>query len=653
MLESALVGSLSCILNMGKAQQYSFSSREEALAQGVLWTYGYASDPEFQYHIGQQLQGDLQQYDLEMFFFLNYVPNEKRGHKGFPTNIPRDEHWWRAAERRWPSRQDREGRLIGEFERDEWSEAIIRAISKRDTVNVAGAAGGGKTTIFVAFGLTIWDYFAHTWAGCRFQFSSITEEKLKKACWAATDKLYRRSNLECSSSIGQGELVPGEMMIRRRKGLGLGLQGIVKGVTISNDSNAASRIDTLTGTHDPHCQILFTDEAQSSPDALHEAGSNLRMHAHWFWEFRSGNLNDPTDYLGKSAEPMDGWGSIDPSIDPDAPREWESNYKGTRAICIRLDNDFSPGIKDPVKYHYRPNKTVLETKFPTAISRQAPGYWRFWKGWFTPSGIDESVIRYALIEQMGCHAFAKINPNHPIINFMTFDSAPTSMDRSPLGHMQLLYEGNKRVLNISQVFPFPKLNADTYDRDCTTLIMDKAVEWQVPSGNLIVDYTNYSGPMSLLKERGFHCHGIQYQSSATDKPVDPQAGAKPSKEVYADLITEAAFLLEAYIRYGQIRGLNESTIGGAGVEKEICSRRTQNAPQSGKVKLEQKANRNGKMGFRDRLGFSPDIFDILCQAALFARDHLNFWPGEVDKAPQIKQNKSSATMRGGWNRRFR
>jgi len=337
--------------------------------------------------------------------------------------------------------------------------------------------------------------------------------------------------------------------------------------------------------------------------------------------------------------------------DENVALSWVSRNSGKTVVSLRFDNDFSPGVYDPIRYHYRPTRESRDKEYPPG-KRDTVEYYRMQKGWFAPSAINNTVIRYALIEQMGCNAFPKINQKLPIINFMTFDSAPTSTDRSPLGHMQLLYENSRRVLNIAQVFPFPKLNPDTYDRDCTAIIMDKAVEWQAPSGNLILDYTNYSGPMSLIKERGFHCHGIQYHSSASDKPVDPQAGARPAKEVYADQITEGAFLLEAFIRYGQIRGLNDSVIGGRGVEKEICSRRTQDAPQSGKIKLEQKANRNSRMGFRDRMGFSPDIFDILCQAALFARDHLNFWPGEIDKAPQIKQNKSSSTMRGGWNRRF-
>lgn len=637
---------------MGEIHRFKFASREQALAAGVQWTYGYASDPEFLYQLEKQIGGEVRQYDLEMFFFMNYYPVEKMGHKGFPTDIPREEHWWRAAERRWPSKQDRDGRLIGDFERDEWGESIIKAIAHWDTVNLVGAAGGGKTTIFIAFGLTVWDYFAHTYKGCRFQFSSITEEKLKKACWATVEKLYRRSNMDCSNFIGKGELVPGEMMIRRPKSAHLGVQGIVKGVTISNDSNAASRIDALTGTHDPFAQILFTDESQSSPDALFQAGANLRTHAFWFWEFRSGNLADPGDYLGKAGEPIGGWATVDPTKDEEAPREWESKFNGRKAWCIRLDNDYSPGMKDPIKYHYRPTEALLLREYATAISRQTMGFFRFWKGWFTPSDADTAVIRYALIEQMNCHAFPQINRKAEVINFMTFDSAPTSTDRAPLGHMQLLYEGSRRVLNIAQIFLFPKLNPDTYDRDATGIIMDKAVEWQVPSGNLILDYTNYSGPLSLLRERGFNCHGIQYHAMASDKPVDPQGGSVPAKKVYANVATEAAFLLEAFIRYGQIRGLNDNVIGGEGVEKEICSRRTQEDKQSGKTRLEQKRNSNKVGGFRDRMGFSPDIFDILCQAALFARDYLNFWPGEVDKAPQIKQNKSSSTMRGGWNRRF-
>lgn len=635
---------------MGRVQQYSFANREEALAQGVMWSYGYASDLVFQKFIAEQIPGTPRQYDLELFFFFNYLPNAKVGHKGFPTDVPREEHWWRAAERRWPSKLDDQGRLQGEMCKDDWSEQIIRAIAEYGTINLLGGSGQGKTKTPIAFAITAFDYFYFAKRGARCQFSSVSEKKIKHATWHMCNRLYVDSNKECSENISHGTVLSGSMQIQR-KWRGAGEQAIMQGVLITNDSRAETRIDSLTGAHDVDCQILITDEAQSSPEALSRAGANLRTKAKWAWEIRAGNPAASDDYLGNAAKPDDGWDMVDPMKHEEVALSWVNHKDGKEAISIRFDNDFSPGMEDPIRYHYRPTRDFWETEW-TSQKRQTADYYRFWKGWFAPGFVDEAVIRYAVIEQMNCHAFPKIDRKKEVVNFMTFDSAPTSTDRAPLGHMQLIHEGNRRLLNVAQIFLFPKLNPDTYDRDAANIILDKAVEWQVPSGNLIMDHTNYSGPLSLLREKGFNCYGMQYHAMASDKPIDPIVGT-PAKHLYSNCATEAAFLLEALIRYGQVRGLNDAVIGGNGVEEELCTRRTQTAKQSGKVALEQKRNSNGVGGFRDRKGFSPDIFDILCQAALFARDHLNFWPGEVDKAPQIKQNKSSATMRGGWNRRFR
>lgn len=629
------------------AKQYSYASREEALAHGVKWSYGYADDPEFQRHVSEQLPEDFKQYDLELFFFLNYLPNQKRGHKGFPTDVPRDEHWWRAAERRWPTIWDEQGRPKGDIIRDEWSEKAVRAISGYDTVCLMGGSGQGKTTIYMAHGVMMWDYFAHTKGGCRFQFSSVSERKINDACWAYCRQLYVNSNRDCSPNISNGQIFDGSMEIRR-KGKQYSLQGIIRGVLITNDSRAAQRIDSLTGAHEPECQILVTDEAQSSPDALSRAGTNLRTHADWFWELLSGNPDDENDYLGKRAKPDGGWEKVDTTRNPDAPMEWEAHVGGKKSYTIRFDNDFSPGMDDPIRYWYRPTRAFRDREYPTAESRKRAEYHRFWKGTFVPGFTDDSVIKWSLIEQMGCHTFAQINQALEIINFMSFDSAPASMDRSPLGHFQLVYEGKRRLLNCAEVFLLPKLNPDTFDRDAADLILKKAVEWQVASGNMICDFTNRSGPLSVLQERGFLCRGMIYNLQASDKPVDPQVPNKRAKEMYGDLITEAAFLLEAFIRYGQVRGLNDSVLGN--VKDEICSRKTQDYP-GGKVKLEQKANRSGRQGFRDRMGFSPDIFDIFCQAAWFAREHLGLWPG-IDKPLVIKQTTNKSKPVGIGNRRY-
>jgi len=78
---------------MGAIHRYSFATREEALENGVQWTYGYASDPKFLHYLKEQVgDDDIRQYDVELFFFFNYLPNAKVGHKGFPTDITREEH---------------------------------------------------------------------------------------------------------------------------------------------------------------------------------------------------------------------------------------------------------------------------------------------------------------------------------------------------------------------------------------------------------------------------------------------------------------------------------------------------------------------------------------------------------------------------------
>jgi hypothetical protein len=605
-------------------------TREEQLAQGKLWTYGYHTNPKWMEHIKAELplhpNGELciQQYDLEMFFFLNYAD--------WPTDVAREEHWWRAAALRWPEK-DADG-LPGPFKRHPWAERVIWAASNYQIVNLMGGAGQGKTTAPIAFGITIFDYFNHTFAGARFTVSSVNERKLRNAAWPAIDDLYKRSNKACSASVSRGKVF--DLAVKRPevKSDKYSTKGLIQAILISNSNKTAVQVDAITGSHVPTAQILLIDEAQSAPNALDKAAYNLRTHPKYFWMFRAGNPDQPDDYLGKACEPIGGYDRVDPIKNEDPDQEWETNYDGQLGYVLRFDNDYSPGVLEPELYPFMPKVKNRDEQFKTPESRRTAGYFRFWKAWFVPAFADDSVIKWNVIEQTGCDKFPS-EPNYrsEVINFASFDSAPASLDRSVLTHGQLIYDGRKRVIHFQHVYLLPKTTSADYWSEAVQQTLIKCREWQVPSGNLICDDTAQTGFPTMLMEKGFLCRRMIYHQSPTDKVIDPMI-RKRAKEHCGNLITEAALLLEAFIRYGQVRGLNDSLCQN--FREEVCSRRMIST-QGGKMQLESKASKTTATGtikgFRDRMGFSPDIFDTLCQAAFFVREYLAFHPMSVDLAP--------------------
>jgi hypothetical protein len=586
---------------------------EEARAAGHGFSYGFSQDPKWQEQLKAEVGPNPTQYDIEMFFFLN--------HAQWATGIPRDEHWWRAKELRWPTVQAEDGKLTGSLVRTPWNERIIWAAANFGIVNMMGGAGQGKTTTPMAFGITIWDYFEKTESGARFIFSSVNENKLKDAAWATVASLYQQSVI-CSSNVGNGQILDGSFLIKRKKLGGTG-KGIIKGILVPNDARSRSKIEAITGAHVPTAQILAIDEAQGSPDAIDRAAYNLRMHAKFFWLFRMGNPDKKDDYLGKSCKPDKGWETVDPTKFEEVPLEWESSYDGQRAYVLRFDNELSPGIEDPTAFWFLPTRAKIDAIYKTHASRQTAEFWRFNRAWFPPEWAEDSVIKWSIIEQQGCHRFCTAPKGQPT-PFISFDPAPKSLDRSPLTRCELIFDGDKEVLNFINIHYIPKVAGDLFYNTAVEVALEKATEWGVRSGNFIYDDTSVSGFQTMMRNKGFDVVAFQYSNKSTEKSIEPNI-PKPANTYVANVITEAALLMEAYIRHGQIRGLNESLIKN--FMEEICSRKLSTHAQSNKIKLESKPD------FRATHGFSPDILDTLFQACWFARERLGFYPG-VDRKPK-------------------
>lgn len=602
---------------------------EEAVAQRKLWTYGYAKNARFLELWTRAKMKDRRgfcfQYDLEIFFFLHY--------EEFPTDIKRSEHLWRAVAIRWPETQV-DGRPEGAFLRNPWAEEEFDAISESRLVNLMGGSGQGKTTGLIAFGVMLWDYFLMTSDGARFIITSVTESKLKGAAWSTLEKLYRETATGISATAGMGKIQ--ELKIKRPPPYNKDDRGIIQGILLAQGNRAdggKSLIDKLTGQHVSTCTIIMIDEVQSTPDAPIKASYNLFTRPKYWWQFLAGNPHDPADTLGTRYAPKDGgWDTVDPKKIINPKTRWVScDENGREAITIRFDNDNSPYFKNPTRYYYLPNASVLASQYPTVESRNTADYWRFWRGYFVPAGIDQTVITLADIEENGGHLHPKNYDKEVIKAAMAFDSAPASLDRSPLLHFQLVREFNGTyVLYFPEVYFFPKSARDDYWPHICKGIIETGRKWRIPPHSIISDESGNNTQLrgTLLAIYNYRSMGLVYNEVATDKSID-HVLRQNGRDIVTNKISEAAILFRNFIRYGQVRGLNPGFCDN--LQKELCTRKFLVKP-SGKLFLEPKGyfndtDRNRIQGFKGRMGFSPDVFDVICQAAWYAREVWGLYPG--------------------------
>lgn len=567
------------------------------------------------------------QYDLLVWSWLNYRNLDL-------DHVPREDLLKEAMRLRWPPRVRRDGKPEGEFLLNPWAERIIWAFSHYDEIAIMGGSGQGKTTTIAAIILMVWDMFIAHPMGARACVSSVTESKLRGAAWAEISKLYRGTRKGISKYAGTGN-ARASLQIRRAslpsmgdfdRDYGQDERGIIEGILLGGSSHkSAAGVDRITGKHVPTALVMFLDEAQSMTTEPVEASKNLMTHPEFGWLVLAGNPDDPDDQLGKFGEPVNGWDSVNVIED----EFWETvGEDGRRGICLHFNNDHSPGMADPFNYWYMPTLEKRKATWGEFPNEGSAAYQRFWQGAFPKDGSDASIIPYTLVRETGSYEIPEPQKGKPVLNAFAFDSAPANIDRSQITWFQSVVDEDDRwILNFKRTESFPKMADDSYIFSAAEQILKRCQQWNIPSGNGIVDSTGEHGVREVLMRKGMVCQGIKYNERPTEAYIDYTTKKKARDECVLK-IDEAAILLHQFIMNGQVRGLHDDFCEN--FKKEVCARRWIEHP-SMKLKMEPKKSRStgsGRLvGFKERMGFSPDVMDTLIMAAYFARHTWGMIPG--------------------------
>lgn len=614
------------------------------------------------------------QYDLEVHLFIHYndiiareiniiedkIADESDEEKieqlnirlkfveEYGTGLPRSEHFWNACSVRWPTKIEN-GKHKGSFIREPWGEDFIDEICEEEYVFAFGGSGQGKTHRALAFMCVLWDHYIDTQLGGRCRFSTVSEDKMKDSTWPYLQRIYKESQQGVSLYCGRG-IISGDFTIARpndRKG-----GGSIKGILLPR-RNDSSSVDKITGSHGHPVGIYHIDEMQSTPEAPVEASPNFLQNCGIGWITASGNFDLATDTLGKNVQPEYGWDSVNETTH----RYKSINMLGIRSGCIHYNNDMSPAFEgDGSKKwgHILPTKKKKESRYPTIQSRRSNAYRRLWIGWKEKEAGGNTVLNKATLRDMGCMSEeANFDTMYPVIHGFSFDSAPTSKDRNILTHFAdgIDKKTGRWKIHFYEAVAIEKVeNSREYIDKATESILNFANKWKVTSGNGIMDWTNITGLPEELKKRGFHVHCVVYNQSPPDgktrdkrtleipQPVILEATTNKFAHNEADnMISMGAMLLQAFCVNGQVTGLSEKFINPRNsdhsYDEELCTRKfiTSNSNTYGeRQKLEPKHSKSGQTGFTKTHGFSPDILDTMCQAAIHAAMNRGMIPGYKD-----------------------
>lgn len=608
----------------------------------------------------------MYQYDLEVDIFLNYeeyqkqeleiirermedkVGEEREKDEEIINNIlehgvtglPREEHFWNAAEIRWPTKTLDSGKLEGAFIRHPWVEKFIKATTTHEFIVMFGGSGQGKTHGPIAFMCIMWDHFSDTFYGARCCFSSINKDKLNSACWAYMQRLYNSGKKDVSLYAGNG-IIAGDWTIKRA-GNPRDTGGIIKGMLVGTDDKTSNRVkDKLTGSHVPTLMIYFIDEGQSTRAAPVEASPNFLQNPKHGWVFMSGNPSEHEDQLGRNSKPDGGWADV--TADDD---EWEADtITHQRARVIHYNNEYSPAITEPdghIKWWFLPTDEKRDKRYRTPESKRSDKYIRFWLGWYRKDMEGEAIITWPNIIACRADTVPVFNNSFPITNGWSFDHAVFNRDRVILTRF---CDGIERdtglwICWIQECVEIEKRGADVDSiKNTCQSVLDYSRKWKVKSGNAIMDGNrDASGYYQMLTSMGFNCKPMVYNRRPPDgkfKNPDTNIIEPPiivdavtneeAHKVCSNLIAVGAYTLQQLIFNGQIRGLNRDLCEN--FDDEICKRKFDIKIHS---EYGERKQISSKKEFSSEMGFSPDILDTLFQMAYFMVKYRGMVPGTRD-----------------------
>jgi hypothetical protein len=375
----------------------------------------------------------------------------------------------------------------------------------------------------------------------------------------------------------------------------------------------------LQGVHTRYVRLLL-DELSAMPPAAMEARHNLAQ----CFDFKLVGACNPEslyDQAGQFSVPKSGsWSEVD--LDTD---KWESQY----GMVYRFDSFKSPGLEDPDKYFFLPNKKTIDRMLQqNAYNQDAPQVWTMLRAFPAPQGMERTVITEAMVSKYGMMDTAtwKKMPT----KIAGFDPAFTADgDNAKLVTANVGFdERGIRTLCFDKLHHLQIKASD--ERPVLEQLVDQVVGIMLEEGisiqHLGVDDSGTQSVADAIEMRiaKGKVYRTSFSSRAPEVPVSI-ANETPASKKYRDTATWTHFLIYEYALRGQIRGMPIDAV------QQMCRRRLQ--PKARLIAMESKDD------YKQRTGLgSPDDADACAICAAVARMVLGLMPGssewqKSDKAP--------------------
>jgi len=294
-----------------------------------------------------------------------------------------------------------------------WFEAVAKAYTENQNLILLGAASTGKSH---AIGLLVLlDY--------------LTDPENLYASLVSTSKeaLLLRSMASCIEYLNclkqNKYLIPFKFLAQKTaivpenadEATIASVKAQIRGVALREGSLQDAK-GSVIGVHLPRIRSVADELENMGVDraqAFLDAQSNLAVTP----DYKCCILFNPQSVFSpgcRLAEPVGGWGSID----PETASEWTT---ATGYKVLRFDGHRSPGITEPSKYPFLPNViTIAAEKKRCNGNEDHPNYWTMVRGFPPRQGNERTVLRTVellagrcsdkVIWRQGCIRLAALDP---------------------------------------------------------------------------------------------------------------------------------------------------------------------------------------------------------------------------------------------------
>jgi|TARA_E500000305_G_scaffold111552_1_gene125277 hypothetical protein len=462
-----------------------------------------------------------------------------------------------------------------------WLERQIQSLCDNQFVSWTGCAASGKTFAGALYSTVWWICQPDVSAAV---LTSTTKGMLRKRMWSEVQKLY--TSMEWNPP---GNMVDSKTVWQAVKG---DEKNAIFGLAVK-DGNTAAAVGHIQGIHTSRVLIVI-DEATDTPQAIFDATANLYAGCEQFQMLVIGNPNSHYDPHGKFSEPKDGWNSVTVETE-----DWETQIQlnGEPGYCVRFDAERSPNIiAGKTTYKYLMTEHQLEGS-RRKYGPESPLFWKFYRGFWAPSGVLKTVFNETLLSKMEAHLGFLFRREIKVIG--ACDPAFGGGDRAVLRFavVGVIDDGKPGIeLELFEELEIDASSEEPVHFQLAAQIQSKCEERGCKPEDFGIDASGEGGGLAdiLAKQWSPRINRVEFGGAASDLPVSSE-DLRPAKEVYDRRVTELWFTAREYLQSGQLRGIDPWTA------KEFCSREFEDERR--KLKLQTKRD------MKAVYGMSPDIAD--------------------------------------------